>query len=1167
MGKRSNAFFNRLSQQTQAAQEAQERTAQIADALSEAPQVTSPVEQLQDAVPQAAPVIQRTGVTDVGPGLAPENLSPEELTPLTEVQPSEETISEVQRAQIPKVNNIGIEPRVLGSLSPEESEAALTEQLMDERVMRAGALTDEYLNSFYEEVDAEAISSFNAEDNDDGMLLLRDIMEAGANSVRTEAGTLNLFGKKIDLSSVPPQEVAGDPDGVIRRYSDMFNGIVKSQRKLNMLEYPANPNSEIKKEFGRAASLAVILEVGNRLQAQNSEIDDSENDRRFDDALDRTNIGKAIGQRVIRLLKPSANEDPQAMVTGETSDFGYDYGNITEEEQSVLGQTIIQGFANSPQFNWLQPYLIKSDGKMKNTFRTTRSGEEQIAKIRRSARRSLGLADKDRPVSLVPTKGGRMRGEAAYTQKKITAQVKKNYLSDSAKDAINALGSVAHTTSPHKVLLAQGMLNSTIENKTGVFAKFAKQDKGYNDKKFNEFMREYTAKARADSTFTPQSLGYMSFEEAAVDGVNRITRNHLFERQETVLDGVARMGNSFYYGYTAINNSERLMISQTELNYQADKMARFIVDGAIPARFKKGSNNRTEQNFFKILARSLVPGADKMSASNQILAFELRREEFTKWGKQLLNYTRQNENRLQTAKQDNLKGLPPLNLSEDLESYLLNDMGKDEFYFAMDALHELARYDLIDNNAEFATRVKGEIDGNSNGAVIQGMQMGVRDILSKGGVLYQDNADLEDIRYHVFDQIHSHPEFLKDMAIKPVFDKIKKLGKIKELMKTPIMTSIYGKDPAFHRDTAKKFYDDNTNLFEGIEMHPDQNKNREMIITQLTDSIRFGLEQGLSGALEHAQMAKRIGRIFNIANEIAEVEGANGFMVQAGGFEFKPFSQTVSQFGPGALEGSGRETLITTYQRNPSALAEAKGKKIAAGEKNNPDMGSKLRNQLAVNATQNIDASIAQATVTKVIGNQPGSNVMQVYDAFMGDAYSFGNLIETSNEMFYDINEKYNMLEMERKALRQLKDIVKRKVNEKKASGQMFNIGIEGDYRGMGNLIEKAVGRGSIIMRDIPDGSAKRHALSNLKGDRTTGVGFANFAGTPGLPGQKDNSQRWFPKEKEVLISPEKFLQLFNSALTMLNVEPDLDKMIKEVNARRKELLKEIRRSGIRQYS
>ena len=88
--------------------------------------------------------------------------------------------------------------------------------------------------------------------------------------------------------------------------------------------------------------------------------------------------------------------------------------------------------------------------------------------------------------------------------------------------------------------------------------------------------------------------------------------------------------------------------------------------------------------------------------------------------------------------------VPSLNISEDLKNFL-DKKGKDEFFFAMDALHELARYERIQPGQEFITRVKAEVDGNSNGATIQGYQMGVTELLKKGGVLYSDKRKKEKI--------------------------------------------------------------------------------------------------------------------------------------------------------------------------------------------------------------------------------------------------------------------------------------------------------------------------------------------------------------------------------------------------------------------------------------
>ena len=194
-----------------------------------------------------------------------------------------------------------------------------------------------------------------------------------------------------------------------------------------MLEEPEDPTSEIRPEVGRSAILATILELSNRIKLQEGEVDKIESERQYDSVLDREDIGKAVGSRLERLLYPTQNEDPQAIFTGETVGYGYKY-RTTEQERSALGQVVTQGFADSPMFNWIESYTVKlPDGRYKNSFRTTRTGDRKLAQIRRAARKALGMTGHDRPVSLVPTDKGKLIGEGAYTQKDITAQVEKNF--------------------------------------------------------------------------------------------------------------------------------------------------------------------------------------------------------------------------------------------------------------------------------------------------------------------------------------------------------------------------------------------------------------------------------------------------------------------------------------------------------------------------------------------------------------------------------------------------------------------------------------------------------------------------------------------------------------------------------------------------------------------
>ncbi len=295
---------------------------------------------------------------------------------------------------------------------------------------------------------------------------------------------------------------------------------------------------------------------------------------------------------------------------------------------------------------------------------------------------------------------------------------------------------------------------------------------------------------------------------------------------------------------------------------------------------------------------------------------------------------------------------------------------------------------------------------------------------------------------------------------------------------------------------------------------------------------------GLGGALEHARMAKRTGRAFNIANQISEIEGANGFSVQAGGFEYINDSPQALEFefGPGTNRSMAK---ITTKQRVPSATVAAKGVKLDTGMISDAGLGSKLRNQLAVNSTQNIDATVAQETVTDVINRRPEELVMQVYDAFMGDSNSFVTLKDTANAKFKSVNEKYNMLEQELASYQNLKKKVAADVKRKMETGEKFDIGLNGEYKSMGDLLFR---QSAIIARDMNDGSAKEKAFKMAK-SRMMGA-IIKEGGNPGYQ----------LGAKSLPVTPQTYLKLFNYAVDMLNIEPDLRKMIAETNVKRKQL-------------
>jgi len=685
-----------------------------------------------------------------------------------------------------------------------------------------------------------------------------------------------------------------------------------------------------------------------------------------------------------------------------------------------------------------------------------------------------------------------------------------------------------------------------------------------------------------------------------------------------------------------------MMITNDELNYQSSKLARFLVHGAEPvlitksdkgkdgvtgarkalnSAIKKAEANGTkapgsvgyqkftkEEGFFRVIARSVIVGADKLSRVDQLKAL---RDELTaidpdtgkptmrlaKWGAQLLKYTKDNadfNNKVQQAIA-NRQPMPkprPLTISSDLQSFLKQHNKNDTFYFALDGLHELTRYLTTPDGAKFGTRVKAEVDGNSNGAVIQGYQMGVENILRKGGVLYQKvgnvlepDIDLStlseeeayaletDIREDVFIAMaNTVGEGRKEDKTywSDIFTAISRDSTlIKSLMKLPIMTSIYGKDPKHHKQHAREFINSNPDLFENVII---ENQIEEsVLIEELREHLENGLRAGLGGALEHSQMAKRIGRAHNFANEIMVTYGPNNAPVQSGGYEYIDKNPLLSgvrmpvtksgqvkyNFGvgtqanrPGSPSRSSVE--ISLKERVPSASVSAAVKYLGEGEYTKFDLGSKLRNQAAVNSTQNIDATIAQLTVAKAVKKEPTATVMQIYDAFIGDSASFGDLEQTANSTFDEVNQKYNMLEAEKEAYLAMIKRVEEKVANAKKSGAMFDIGTEGEYKALGdfyNISDSGAPRfRTIISKDVRDISKEeRRGLFARASEQMQGLSMING------PAQKLG-------EKSYKISAEEFEKVFFATLEILRIKPDLNKMISKTNSRRNELFKEQRK-------
>ena len=1233
-----------------------ERAAAIADAQATQATLETPVESLQEAMVgvQGDPTGAETYVGD-----SIENISRAELSPITEVEATQ-TMEDIADVPMRQYQQQGIFPGsedIESLATPEEKQALAEGTILGEASKARGVLSDKPTSDAF----TKAVDDYIAAEvgSDDGFTTFRNLIDRGRNAFRTDAGGFNIFGTDIDVSNISDSELSTDPQGVIYRNSDTIMSALKGNRKLNLLEDPTDSTSQIRKEAGAAAMMAVLLEVSNKLQLVNSESDKESDNKQYSNALDRIVLGSSVGRTFERLLYPTEMENPQDLFKGETEKYGYQY-RLEPDESSLLGQALLQGLVDMKGNDLIESKtVIGSDGKPKVTFVTTREGDAKLSAMRRGIRQQLGMsALKERPVSTVQTDQGRSRGEGAYTQKEVTQGPLKNKKTKTINDGISALASVSHTVAPHAATLFAGVLTAGKKYSEGIFADVTKQGSTYFENKRAELLADYLAKAKTMG-LTPGDIGsyrkpngaivpygqglpgmgqlseaerqIKGFEQAAFMEAKRIQRNHLDERSETLLDGFNRVNTSFYYGYTVINNSSRMMISNDELNYQSNKLARFLVSGTLPSLFsknkdggaaalnsaiKKLKNNErkspgdkgyqrltTEEGFFRVIARSVVVGADKLSPAEQVQALQEDLitgttgvnggppKRYLKFGTELLAYTKANEDyHNQVAAAINNQQPPPeapeLLITQELNDFLASHNRNDTFYFALDALHELARYGRTPNGERFGTRVKAEIDGNSNGAVIQAYQMGVENILRRGGVLYakigdtlqkimpdqslanlsrEEAENLElDIREDVFNIMASQESVQKDLNWGAAFNAIGNDSTlVKKLMKIPIMTSIYGKDPRFHSDTAKKFFTDNPKIFSAMLAKGDLDSDQ--IIKQLTKFLEQGLELGLGGALEHAKIAKRNGRAHVFGNEIFVMEGYNGWQIQAGGYEYvekapaprmargKGNTSEV-RFGPGA---DRNVAYITVTEPRASATVMNTPKYVGEGNYSKGEIGGKLMNQAAVNSTQNIDATVAQLTVASVVNRRPNGLVMQVYDAFIGDSTTFADLENTANTIFDKVNQEYNMLEEELKAFDQMVARVKNKIKAKRKTGDTFDIGTEGEYKGMGDFLNV-------------DSEGKRRWATIIGKDMVTAESTEKKQAIRLASQLVETIASQLPPsvmlgDKSVKVSADIFEYAFESAIDILKIRRDLVNLIAKTNKERKRLNAEPRKRG--QYS
>lgn len=1024
---------------------------------------------------------------------------------------------------------------------------------------------------------------------------------------KSNRGPNNLFGAVTNKVLPDTVNKTGfNANQFLMSEANNVNFLLRSTDKLNVSSNPSDPNAPIRGAYPSVFGLAIMTEVMNSFDDQTTE-NGNPSERRFSNAMDRDQLGKAVSKRAEMMLRPT-DLPPGQTFGGEISNLGYK-SKLTEQEHDRVGQYLLQEFADSEAFPWFESQIIKSEatGRTKVVFHATRMGDLNLNKIRNGLKDALGLRRHIKPIRTVAfpyVKGTSARTEANYFEKQMTQGLKGVTPVPAMEEAMGLLNNIKHTPDPASLLMGIGIQKSASPTLT----KYMKQDAGYQTELAADFLDDFEGRAELEGLKVEQleirnSFGVVAttFKEAADIKAEQVVRDHKEEKEELTSDAIVRYGQTVMYDSMAVSGSGRLLYQNDELNPNMHKYIRAIMKAAKPtvftkthesnlkdivptavinsaikkanlrinkeARIKKGMDYTTEEKFMIVMARTLVPKGDKFATKGYgplLTEFRNRYAELSALSLPLLDYVSRNadlvkpENR--QALQDNKDSVEGLPVNAALEQYLIQQ-GKDEFYFGLNNLVQLARYNGTAKGQEIQTRATAEADGVSNGATIQGFQMGVYDIMARGGIQFKDDKEVEgDLRDFVFDYMKDLPQVQKDNSDwakwQDVFKQIESEGKRKDLLKLPIMTSIFGLEPRFQTGAAKKFIKANPEFFDAFD-----NTTEDQKIESLTTFLKEALTHTLGGALEHAKMGKRIGRMFAFANTIPQIRGPelipgvdnSRFIGKMGG------KKSVAMDAEEYMTTSGRSIVITTNKTVDDATAKSDPKKISPGVYTETKAGSKLMNSFPVNTTHMIDSAVMTRAINRFLGNNPGAFMMQMYDGIISDVDNFVEISEIINEEFGKVNLSYDLLKEEKRALENMiKEITLKMEADPEA---IIDLSVVGEYALFGKYLDEEAYRKAVVNVDIAGPDVDEQGTEYIRATKQQQVEYkrlkdekkAIFLATQRTAGNARLYAEEFRNGKRKLKAKD-FLKYFNQTMEDLNIIKDQNKLIYKVNERKKGL-------------
>ena len=644
----------------------------------------------------------------------------------------------------------------------------------------------------------------------------------------------------------------------------------------------------------------------------------------------------------------------------------------------------------------------------------------------------------------------------------------------------------------------------------------------------------------------------------------------------------------------------RITPQQSTFNPTTSKVVRFVTRNATPSIAKPGS--RVDRNLRQMYAMSLVKGAEKLLPEGREQALVAATPQLVKWGnrlKELVNNSLSDADATSVAdaiaagtpmNDPNFPQIPELAFDPTADADLIAALeGKKEDAPAfIDGVIDFVSYNERNSKGlPYSSYFNAYIDGKTNGIASNGIQMGVKEVALKTGVIRSKDAteqlpegDLRDAlaknltKWIETDGFDGHT---KDQAANLSTIAMQVFNN-RELNKHTTMTFGYGKELESFAKTIETTV--NELYQEAIEQTVEGSNGNEFI--QAVDSVRDAFPdkkvadilinpykvQLANVVSKEAIAARNVMRsaaiLAAVADDVFTIKSATGMDIHLGGANQRGFNEDEStsySITEGDKRSGKRAAHYSSY-----ASAAAPRNRIGPDGTPVPIPGEHAYGGSLPGPVQSLDAATVALSASgkswKKLKDASGGNpyLHTIYDAFKMDANGYDVVLDEVNNNWVNAAFDWSYLEQTQISHREMKKEFEKKLAARDPNESLDFDANSGAEKMMGWLLQPIVNsKGKVSLLNLQKkimGSQKYNPNEtsedaynrswqgvNIIEKHLKSVGF-DYAN----PKVKDLRALWF------------------SLNHVLDAGTRLSAAVSHTNAKKKELRKEVRKSKVLQY-